>query len=677
MLLSGALTLGVLFRRHRVAMSISAINIDLATFNELGIGVAQLPMEPPFQMRSMGSIVLLAGPNGSGKSRILRLMQGLLTKKMNAGLYEHNLQLISQATDGIKIWLAKVGEGEEKQRRGVPHELSIDRNNLAQTRSQKASLEVGVRGSDAITLTTAEIPRVIRFVPSNPVLVDPSIASENEASIRADRMSGEHDKAEMNAPAYARQVLRKAKDAGYDRLNDAAGYHKPLSAEEESRDQFLRLLRRLLGREFKVDVRESKLIIGDVEPYWQVLSPGQQILFQFACMLHAQEASLANAIIVMDEPENHLHPAVLGEIVAALRTHLGQSQLWIATHSVPLIAQLMAIDNRCLWYVDNGRVRHAGRSPEIVLEGLLGGPQGATDLRDLTMLPAQYATARFLSECLKAPDVVAANIHDPQTRQISQIVRDLSSARTASGGRLRVLDFGAGKGRMLASIRDGDEHPSTWLDYYAFDIDESSKVECLAEIAQTYPGDTRERWYQDLSILETRTGGAFDVAVMCNVLHEIRPDDWLPLLGPQGSLNRLLAAGGRLLIVEDYGIPVGERAHDYGFLLLDEQELGKLFAITDDDRQAVKFVRQTSADVQYAGRLTAHLIDKECVGRIDRDTQREAIQTLQRRMSESIRAHMRDTSARSATSGRSYARNAQLLANASIWLESHDGSPGH
>jgi predicted ATPase len=71
------------------------------------------------------------------------------------------------------------------------------------------------------------------------------------------------------------------------------------------------------------------------------LSDGQKVLIQFAVALHAQKGKLDNTVFIMDEPENHLHPSALVEFFDALGEVANNSQFWIATHSVPLLAYLV------------------------------------------------------------------------------------------------------------------------------------------------------------------------------------------------------------------------------------------------------------------------------------------------------------------------------------------------
>lgn len=74
------------------------------------------------------------------------------------------------------------------------------------------------------------------------------------------------------------------------------------------------------------------------------LSDGQKVLLKLAVQLHAQQIALTDALVFLDEPENHLHPAVLNEVIDILLSKVETGQVWIATHSVSLIANLVARD---------------------------------------------------------------------------------------------------------------------------------------------------------------------------------------------------------------------------------------------------------------------------------------------------------------------------------------------
>jgi SAM-dependent methyltransferase len=213
-------------------------------------------------------------------------------------------------------------------------------------------------------------------------------------------------------------------------------------------------------------------------------------------------------------------------------------------------------------------------------------------------------------------------------------------------------------------VKPGD---SPWFDYIAFDVGEDDKAGCEKQIAAAY-GNSENRWFNDLATLSARLdAGSFDAVVMCNVLHEVSPDEWTKTLP---ACADLLKPEGNLLVVEDYGIPVGERAHDYGFLLLDEPELVALFAIKESDRGDGQFRRTTSDDSRYKDRLVAHLIGRKCVARISSETRKAAIKKLLERMEVVVQQHLRNQTATS-QQGRSYARSTQLMANAGLWMKNN------
>jgi len=346
-----------------------------------------------------------------------------------------------------------------------------------------------------------------------------------------------------------------------------------------------------------------------------------------------------------------------------------QTQVATATHSVPLIAHTAAINPDCLWYAENGRFHRAGRTPMRVLHSLMGGGDGAANLQALTMLPAEYAAARFLGECLLPPGVVGPDTKDPQTNQIATIARSLSSQR---GRPLRVVDFGAGVGRLLSTLvtQAPDSDVLQFVDYRALEPDKSKHEDLLREIKSVYGSDIERRIFADeYSMKAGLDPQSVDLIVMCNVLHEISPDHWPDLFAPTHPLMTILSDQGYILIVEDYGLATGERAHEYGFILLDEPELTSLFQIKEADRASNTFIRVQSEIPKFGNRLVAHAVSRECVKRVSQDSIYASIQGLNNRMLDAVRDYIKsppDTS--NSTTARDYAKNAQLFTNTAIWL---------
>lgn len=117
---------------------------------------------------------------------------------------------------------------------------------------------------------------------------------------------------------------------------------------------------------------------------------------------------------------------------------------------------------------------------------------------------------------------------------------------------------------------------------------------------------------------------------MCNVLHEIPPAEWLKLFSSSGDIANALSDKGILLIVEDQVMPIGEKAYEKGFLVLDTTELKDLFKITENDKEF------GFSDAREDGRLKAHRVKKEYFTRIDAESRKKALESVHRKSSENI-----------------------------------------
>jgi hypothetical protein len=347
------------------------------------------------------------------------------------------------------------------------------------------------------------------------------------------------------------------------------------------------------------------------------------VLIQLAVALHAQNGKLDNTVFLLDEPENHLHPSALIEFLDALEKIAPSAQFWIATHSVPLLAHIANKEPMSIWYVEEGAISNAGSKPEKVLHGLLGNDAQIANLNNFSSLPAQYAALTFAAESLFPPKTVGGGVGDPQVAQVGRML-SFDESKPIS-----VLDYGAGKSRLLAglvalAIEQGKELKSC-LDYFAFDSSDADKQHSEAVISSVYGSAVNKHFLNDDAYFSSKDNGAIDVVVMCNVLHEISAHEWLKLFGVQSLTNRALKENGTLLIVEDQRIPTGEKAHQFGFLVFDTAHLKTLFAVKEADISAGMF---RSQDHRGDGRLKAHWIGKELLARITSDTRKQAIDEL-------------------------------------------------
>ncbi len=220
------------------------------------------------------------------------------------------------------------------------------------------------------------------------------------------------------------------------------------------------------------------------------LSDGQKVLIQLAVAIHAQTGRLDDTVLLLDEPENHLHPSALIEFLSALSTSAPNSQIWLATHSIPLLSYVAAREPMSIWYTEVGKASNAGRHPEIVLRGLLGDEEQIAVLHSFTSLPAQYAATNFAVESMLAPQVIG---HQSRDDQITQIV-NLVGIGAATRRPITLLDYGAGKGRLLSGFSEmleGAERPlRETLNYLAFEPSPIDCEVCKQAIESVYGSDS-------------------------------------------------------------------------------------------------------------------------------------------------------------------------------------------
>jgi SAM-dependent methyltransferase len=301
------------------------------------------------------------------------------------------------------------------------------------------------------------------------------------------------------------------------------------------------------------------------------LSKGQQILLTWAIILHQQGAHLRDAVVVVDEPENHLHPDVCIQALRRLQESVlgDRGQIWLATHSVSLIAWAGLPS---IHAVRDGRLSYAGNQVDRVVDGLVGGPKGREDLRAFLADAEELGLFQFAAECLLRPNVAEAREGDPQEACAVDIV---AKHRFGGGGTaLRVLDFGAGRGRFAAALAEAQRDPALTLDFLAYEPSKRYADELASRIVALRAAGASAARVDDLRTLEGDEASRVDVVVACNVLHELAVDEWLATFE---TIKSVLRTKGRLILIEDQSPSVGELPHSRGFLILDLLETRRVF----------------------------------------------------------------------------------------------------
>ncbi|PWB28904.1 hypothetical protein DCO49_04150 [Stenotrophomonas sp. SPM] len=523
------------------------------------------------KMSGLDRYVVLAGKNGSGKSRILNFVN-----------------------DCLNSYHRRSGDSDDAlERNAAAFHTSFAAGQIEDDHTladYAAALHVR---RNFIFEGAPGVP--LKFTPSAADFVDPGEMTDNAVWQSALQLAKSH------APDWNRQVLPYIK-AIFDRhFNSSHGTIRSEGVSSEDAEKSFSALDgaifSFLGQNLKRDERGRPMLFG--RPVAKArLSSGQMVILQLIAALHAKEAGIGGAILFMDEPENHLHPSVLVDLLRHIETSAPQVQVWIATHSIPLLSFINSRNSRSIWSVVDGKATRAGRNPMIVISDLLGDAENIARLGSFLSLPAQIAVNNFSYQCLMPPAAVLTGPDDPQLRQIREALGKISAS-----GDLKIVDYGAGKGRLVDALKEGGSR----ISYHAYDFYVEDGNECKAAI-DLYHGSHDGRYFNsDHSMLGKLGAGTVDCIILTNVLHEIHPDKWPYLFGQGSVVFRLLKDDGFILIVEDQRLPIGERAHSEGFLILDTADLRELFCISGDDVSDDGFYAASERD----DRLTAHLISKK------------------------------------------------------------------
>lgn len=584
-------------------------------------------------MRRLGEVVLIAGKNGAGKTRFLNLLKNKLMQYPNK----------KQETNWI----------DEITRRGIEN-----------TPGEQAALKVKEQLILNREKTTAF--NFFEFLPNNFSVkshTHSSLADLEKAYgyLRQLDNQGPINWEISDSPAfcYLAYIQNRYFEASHQNSQLVPEVKEKIFREYESlQDLLLKFIGTKLERsndgsgDFTLFERKH----GEINE----LSNGQKILLQFCIEIHSKGNNVDELILFLDEPENHLHPAILLEVMDKIIEVVKNGQIWIATHSVNLISHL---PNASQYYIDSGKVEYIGNNPQKVIEGLLGNVDERNRLSDFIDLPFRYAEMKFCYECLISAQVVENDGQDPQINQVGRILKEVIAEKKA----LKVLDYGAGKGRLIKYLNMNEPEDvlttENILDYVAYDECKKYANDCKRNIEIVYE-TSQNRYFNSFSELESHFNTAkFDIVIMLNVFHELEPDLWLNMFKKDGELDRVLQPNGILLIIEHQVLNYGEMAHSKGFLMFDKEEFKCLFECSDNDEGSKYHVKVEESNQE----LKAHYIHKDLLRRVSADSIKRSIDKLKESAIEEIRKVKKQEA--TLKNGRKLAFWSQQLANASIASE--------
>ena len=421
--------------------------------------------------------------------------------------------------------------------------------------SNKMNIVIGSNGSGKTRLLKA-IKELYQQDPSIRVMYGyyPSIPD-----VHIDNLNGELPDYSLgdflrNRNASFNDLLNFIAQYGPEFISDLVNYRSRSEKEENSkilddisRDFFILTGKKLIGDKRKIYVEDKQGNKMVIEEALSLFSPGETMLLYMSIFLSMQKNNKEEkSVIILDEPESHLHPKALLDFIDMLQTNHKSETIWIATHSLFAIPQLKF--ENIIYIKDNIIEKRRSTIYNDLKLCLLGDETEPVEMFFSSLSQWQYC--EFIAECLTNPEVIDTVNADDEQVQI--FVQFLSWYRD-NNIELNILDFGGGSARLGLSLNLIKNEDKPQYEYEIYDP------------KPQYEGE-EFKVYTKLEEIKKK----YDCIVMMNVLHEIKPTDWLENFR---AISSLLKDNGYLVFVEVSALTSGEMPNDFGYFVLGEEEL--------------------------------------------------------------------------------------------------------
>lgn len=316
------------------------------------------------------------------------------------------------------------------------------------------------------------------------------------------------------------------------------------------------------------------------------LSDGQWILIFFCLLLSFASAYnyFDDCVLIIDEVENHLNDDVIDMLCTKLKKVFSKNgQIWYASHSETVLSHLGV---SCSYRIEKNKNRNStiycpsSLNYTLIRKSLAG--------QDVIEKYIDEFFTEFFSYCFIPSKIVQkSKKSDPQANLFLKNLQSYDS--------VRILDFGAGYGRVaeiLNTVNNESKNRKN-IEYYAYEINQK----CYSELISKKEKGIIQDFYNEKGNIHNK----FDIILLCNVLHEIDVLYW------NDELNFMidhLEQNGRIILLEDLKLPVGEHNFDAGFLLLSQNEISNLFG-----KENVEYLIHDSQ--KYKSRLLCAAISKQ------------------------------------------------------------------
>lgn len=621
--------------------------------------------------KSLGSVVVLVGKNGAGKSRILKFVEKYIeTFDFENYFEDHLLNIPASIISPFESSIAQAShilkqlKGQnytEQQKRQTKTQAQQHMAGFMQRLKQLGQAYIKVVDNDDLknikdsinNNNSLSFKNILANSHFDTIIANPAII----ANPQPNQLFLLNEFSAFNSQSTINYLTSLASEIVTEEFNlYIKNRENPELIREEIKDKlsfqlfekFQTYVKQFLGKDFSYQQTANGNTVNSVlhynnEPFdLKLFSPGQKTLFAYAILFFYldvnSKTNIRESIIIIDEPEKHLHPEAQITLVNALKSIIEKTgQLWLATHSVHILSHLNY--DEIIMVKDDEIILPSRTTPGKSFNELMGLDTHINELLTFISSISEWAYGNFMVQCFKEPEVIfGKNIDDPQFKLFKEFFTDKTN--------IELLDFGAGKGRIGYTIAE-DEDISKKIIYTAYEPDKGN-----FELLNAIPNKKAT-----FSNIDDIPKNSFDCVVLCNVLHEINPKEWLNTLS---SIKELLKENGYLLIIEDRYLPKGENAHEFGYLILGTEETNILLGTPS-------LAQLKLSDSEYADRIIFNAYSKKEINPSN-ETITNAVKKLKESCFNNIKL-IRKKDNKDISRGRRYANETQLYINTQLALE--------
>jgi predicted ATPase/phospholipid N-methyltransferase len=555
------------------------------------------------KLQRLSNVIAFVGKNGSGKSRILDLIENNLINRLSLGqIYDSEVSFVPDSLSSA-ISSANQYKGyfiRQEDIRKLENEIKLDptnqglkeqlrilqrshkgqhlaqQNNIGQVSNAFNSIVSNLSRSHLKRIRHEDIKQL-----QNSIKADSDQNVSFESLVESVKTNGHYNEISSLSSSALVYLQKLPHQLAHDKL-DCVMNESNLE-DKQSYKRFASLknyvhnfLNKSLTWQQKVSNANLTELGSNVtfagewflnnRPFnYMEFSDGEKTLFAYALLFFLLDQNPAltikDAIIIIDEPELHLHPNSEIDLIEGIRKTIGEKgQLIFATHSINILSTLNYEE---IFMVRNGEIFHPSQSiPGESLSELMGIEERISKLTDFLTSVSTWTYVNFMAQCFTDPEVIeSSSPNDPQVLAFKEAVKNSSSATTNM-----FLDFGAGKGRLYEQIKSDYDFLSR-ISYYPLE----PEIEYHEKLIELGAKKVYSK-YQDLP------EATFDFILLCNVLHEIPIEEWVSVLN---QVIKALKDNGFLIIIEAKVLSKGEKIGKSGFLLLDVREIKQLFGMPD------------------------------------------------------------------------------------------------